>query len=153
MLDWFAKPREHNKDIIACCPPEDEQTVFKFSTQTGKRWPNQLCNEADTHPTKETLSRMLSNTSVFHAAASAETTRAFTSILRGELQTDPKTQGSQLKEPLGSWNKFAHHQDYEGSFVEFSEPREEPRLMEVRSSQEDPDGKGSLFARMGVSAY
>ena len=132
-------------DILACCPPEDEQAASKWSTQTGVRWLSQLCNEADTHPTKETLSRMLFNTSVLHAAAGAETTRALTSILRGELQTDPKTQGSQLKEPPGSWNKFAHHRGYEGSFVEFSGPEEAPRLMEVCPSQEDSDGEGFLL--------
>ena len=75
----------------------------------------------------------------------AETARALTSILGGELQTDPKTQGSQLKTPLGSWNKLVHHRRCQGTFVEFSEPGEEPRLMEVRLSQEDPDGEGSLL--------
>ena len=64
---------------------------------------------------------MPSNTSVFHADVGAYATRAPNSILTGELQTDPTTQGSQLKTPLGSWNKFAHHRGYEGSFVELSE--------------------------------
>ena len=145
MLDGSAKPREHDKHILACCPPEDEQTVFKWPTQTGVRWTNQLRNEVGTHPTKETHNRMISNTSVLHAAAGAETARALNSILRRELQTDPNTQGGQLKIPLDSWNKFAHHRGYEGSFVEFLEPGEEPILIEVSSYQEDPDSRGSML--------
>ena len=94
MLNGTAKPMDHDKHIRACCLPGDEQTVFKWPTQTWVRRPSQLCNEAGTHPTKETPSRMLSNTSVLHAAVDAETARALNSILRGELQTDPKTQES-----------------------------------------------------------
>ena len=108
------------------------------------RWLSQLRNEVGTHPTKETLSKILSNTPVLGAAADAETARALISILGGELQTVPNTQGGRLREPLGSWNKFVHHRGYEGSFVEFSEPGEAPRLMEVRFSPEVPGGKGSL---------
>ena len=91
------------------------------------------------------IRRFFSNTSVLHAAADAGTARAPTSILGGELQTDPKTQGGKLRNPLGSWNKLVHHRGYEGSFIEFSGPVEEPILMEVCSPQEDPDGKGSLL--------
>ena len=145
MLDGPAKPRDHDKHVLACYLPEDVQTVFKWSTQIGARLPSRLSNEAGTHPTKETLNHMLSNTSVPHAAAGAETARALNLIMRGQLQTDPRTQGSQHKIPLGSWNKFTHHRGYEGSFVEFSKPGEEPRLIEVCSPQEDPDSKGSLL--------
>ena len=38
MLDWTAKPLEHNEHILKCGPTEDEQTVFKWSTHTGVRW-------------------------------------------------------------------------------------------------------------------
>ena len=57
----------------------------------------------------------------------------------------PQDTRSQLKEQLGSRNKFAHHRGYEGSFVEFSGPEEAPRLMEVCPSQEDSDGEGFLL--------
>ena len=145
MLDGSAKPREHNKHVLACCRPEDEQAVFKWSTQTGVRWLSQLSDEAGTHLRKETLSRMTSNTSALHAAAGHDTTRALSMILEGHVQTDPKTQGSKLNKPLGPWNELVHHRGSEWSFVEFSEPGEEPRLIEVCSSQEDPDSRGSLI--------
>ena len=88
---------------------------------------------------------MLSNTPGLHAAADAEVARAPTSIMGGELQTDPKRQGSKLRKVLGPWNKLAHHRGYKGSFIELSKPGEKPILMEVCSSQEDPDGGGSML--------
>ena len=102
LLNGSARSRAHDKHIPARCPPEDEQAVFKWSARTGVRWLSQLCNETGIHPTKEALSKMLANTSELHAAADAGTARALTSILGGELQTDPKTQGGKLREPLGS---------------------------------------------------
>ena len=88
---------------------------------------------------------MLSNTSVLHAAADAETARALTSILAEKLQTDPKTQRGRLRKPLDPWNASAHHRGYEGSFVETLEPGKEPRLIEVSFPLEIPDDKSPLL--------
>ena len=73
ILEWSAKPREHGRHVLDCCLAEDEQVVFKWSTRIGVRWLSQLCDEAGTHPKKEALRHMLSNTSITHAAAGAET--------------------------------------------------------------------------------
>ena len=35
MLNGSNKPRAHDKHILKCCPTEDEQTVFKWSTLIG----------------------------------------------------------------------------------------------------------------------
>ena len=150
MLNGSAMPLEHDKHVLKCCPTGDEQAVFKWSTRAGVRWLSQLCNEAGTHPTQETLSRMLANTSVLHATADTETARALTTILGGKLQTDPKTQGGKLREPLGSWNTLVHHRGYEGSFVELSEPGKPPRLIEVCSPQEPPRWQCMPAPRVGV---
>ena len=37
MLDGPAKPRDHDKHVLACYLPEDVQTVFKWSTQIWVR--------------------------------------------------------------------------------------------------------------------
>ena len=88
---------------------------------------------------------MLSNTSVLHAAAGAETARALISIMGEKLQTDPKTQGIRLRKPLGPWNASVHHRWYEGSFVEISEPGKGPILIEVSFSLEIPGVNASLL--------
>ena len=78
---------------------------------------------------------MTSNTSIPHAAVGAETAIALSSILGELLQADPRTQGSKIKTLPGLWNAKSHDRGYEGAFVEFSEPGQEPRLIEVNSSQ------------------
>ena len=129
MLNGSAMPWEHDKHVLKCYPIGDEQAVFKWST----------------HPTQETHNRMLSNTSMIHVTADAETARALTAILGGELQTDSKPQKDKLRDPLGPCNTLVHHRGYEGSFVELSEPGKAPRLIEVCSSQEAPGGNVSLI--------
>ena len=53
--------------------------------------------------------------------------------------------GGKLKAPLDPWNVKSHDREYEGSFVEFLEPGQEPRLIEVSSSQADYETGGSLL--------
>ena len=145
MLGESAKPREHDRHVLDCCIAKDEQAVFKWSTWTGVRWLSQLRGETGAHPKRETISRMLSGTSILHAATGAETTIVPSSVMGGLLQADPKTQGSNLKTPLGPWHEMSHDCGYEGSFVEFSEPGEEQMLIEVCSSQADCESGGSLL--------
>ena len=73
MLEGSAKPREHDTYVLECCLAGDEPAVFKWYIRTRARWLGQLCDEAGAHPTKETLNRMLPNTSISHDAAGAET--------------------------------------------------------------------------------
>ena len=117
-------------------PREDGRHVFKWYNRAGMRWLSQLCDEADTHLRTETLSRLTSSTSVPHAADGTETARVLDCILSEIIQTDPNTQGSKLKRPLGSWNELVHHRGYAGPFVEFAEPGKEPRLIDVSSTQD-----------------
>ena len=100
------------------------------------RWPSQLCDEAGTHLRTETLSCLTSNTSGPHAADCTGAVRVFDWILGETIQTDPRTQGSTLKRPLGPWDELVHHRGYTGSFVEFLEPGAYPRLIDVRSAQD-----------------
>ena len=72
---------------------------------------------------KKTPSRLLSNTSVLHAADGTETEIVLSWILGEVLLTNPKTQGSQLKTPLGPRDEMSHNRVYDGTFVD-SQSRE-----------------------------
>ena len=139
-----SKPREHDKHVMECCTPEMEHETFKWVVQTGVTWLSQLCNEAGTHLRTEPLSRMTSNTSVPHTAAGAQTARVLDCILSSLTQTDPSTQGGRLTDPLGPWHEPAHHRGYPGSFINFSGPGDDPRLIEVCSTREGTGGGSTL---------
>ena len=142
MIADSAKPREHDRHILDCCPADREQEVFKWFNRTGVRWLSQLRDEAGTHLRTETLSRLTSNTSVPHSADDTEAARVLVCIhtQRGYPNKPQYTRGQAQKAPW-SWTELGHHRGYAGSFVEFTEPEKEPRLIEV-SSVQDRGGLG-----------
>ena len=138
------KPREPGKHVLGCCPADREQGFFKWPISTGVKWLSQLCDEAGAHLRAGTLNRLTWNTTVLQAADGVETARMLDCILGEITQTGPQTQGSKLKELLGPWNKLTHHSGHAGSFVNFSEPGEDPGLIDVCSSQSGGSGKSVL---------
>ena len=145
ILEDSEQPREHDRHIMDCCPPGRDQEVFKWPAETGVRWLSQLCDEAGTHLRTETLNRLTSNTSVPNAANGHASAKIMSAILSELTQTDPSSQGSRLKKPLGRWNELVHHRGYVGSFVEFTEPGTEPRLVEVSSTRDHGGSGGSII--------
>ena len=94
-----AKPREHDRHVLGCCPAGPEHEAFKWSNGTRVRWLSQLCNEAGTYLRTETRNRLISNTSVPHAADGTETAKVTDCILTEIIQTEPETQGQAQKTP------------------------------------------------------
>ena len=128
MMDDSEQPKERDKHIMDCCPPDREQEVFKWTDRAGVRRLSQLCDEASIHLRADTLNRLTSNTSIPNTDGAASA-RTLYDILSELTQTDPSSQGGQLKTPLGRWNELVHHRGYAGSFVEFAEPGEESRVV------------------------
>ena len=109
------------------------------------RWLSQLCDETGTHLRTETLNRLTSNTSVPNATGGSASAKILHDIFSELTQTNPSSQGSRLQKPLGWWNELVNHRGYVGSFVEFTEPGAEPRLIEASSTRDHEGSGGSII--------